>query len=123
MLLLVWAVGTSLGLEISFKNYESENVDGYIEVIADGISCANPDASSETTYILQHNFDSTRITGAARQPLSNTSYGIIANASDVRALFCFLPSSVLLFSPVFLCRLPRTAACSFQSLIQPGHVR
>jgi hypothetical protein len=69
------AVAAVVGVDVSFKNYG----DGYIQVVADGYSCGG----SADTYKLQHNFDSTRIAGAAANPLSNTSYGIVKDAEDV----------------------------------------
>ena len=69
------AVAAVVGVDVSFKNYGN----GYIQVVADGYSCRG----SAKTYVLQHNFDSTRIAGAAAKPLSNTSYGVVKDHEDV----------------------------------------
>ena len=63
-----------VGLDVSFKNFG----DGYIEVVADGVSC-NDD---NQTFVLQHSYDSSRIRGSAQNPLPKDQYGSVKNAED-----------------------------------------
>lgn len=66
--------GLVLGIDISFQNYG----DGYIEVVADGISCYD----NNETFVLQHSYDSSRIRGSAQKPLPKGEYGTVKSARD-----------------------------------------
>lgn len=69
---------SATGQKITFSNYDIEDNPGYLQVDIEGHGCSK----TQDKFVLQHDFDSSRVKGAAASPLNNNSYGKITGARD-----------------------------------------